>query len=138
MGTRRVAAIAFAMLVTGCTHVGPDYVRPKATFPPAFIEPGPWRRPRRAMNPFAENGGKFMPIRYSTGWKSKPGRLALACKQPRREWRRLAPCWVSTRQGLIPPSIFLQTHRVIAYRAIVPTSRKKYRAITNTRRTASV
>ena len=43
MGTRRVAAIAFAMLVTGCTHVGPDYVRPKATFPPAFIEPGPWK-----------------------------------------------------------------------------------------------
>jgi multidrug efflux system outer membrane protein len=43
MKTRRVPAMALALLISGCTHVGPDYVRPKATFPPAFIEPGPWK-----------------------------------------------------------------------------------------------
>src|SRR3954468_5688214 len=31
------------MLVDGCMRAGPDYVRPKAQFPPAFIEPGPWK-----------------------------------------------------------------------------------------------
>lgn len=32
-----------SLLVAGCMHVGPDYVRPKATLPPAYVETGPWK-----------------------------------------------------------------------------------------------
>src|SRR3954465_2201843 len=43
MQIRALPSLAVAMLTCGCMHAGPDYVRPKAQFPPAFIEPGPWK-----------------------------------------------------------------------------------------------
>jgi len=43
MNTRLTLTLASAILVTGCMHVGPDYVRPKATLPTAYVEAGPWK-----------------------------------------------------------------------------------------------
>ena len=43
MKPRFLLTMAIAMLVSGCMRVGTDYVRPKATLPDAFVEPGPWK-----------------------------------------------------------------------------------------------
>lgn len=40
---RFLLPIAAASLVVGCMHAGTDYVRPKATFPAAYVEAGPWK-----------------------------------------------------------------------------------------------
>ncbi|HVY05228.1 MAG TPA: efflux transporter outer membrane subunit [Burkholderiales bacterium] len=40
----RLLPAAVAMAVAGCMHVGDDYVRPKATFPAAYVDPGPWKQ----------------------------------------------------------------------------------------------
>ena len=43
MKLRLPLTLASALLVTGCMHVGNDYVRPKATLPSAYVEAGPWK-----------------------------------------------------------------------------------------------
>ena len=43
MNARYVLTLASALAVTGCMHVGTDYVRPKTEYPVAFSETGPWK-----------------------------------------------------------------------------------------------
>ena len=43
MQPRFLLLLAMAMLAGGCMRAGTDYVRPKATFPAAYVDPGPWK-----------------------------------------------------------------------------------------------